>query len=505
MAAATDTGKELPLSAWHTSASTDNNLTVMTRAVRLSSPFPHGESATCGLPPVSLVPPSWPLPELKRPTKESAHEPRASDIDSGIPAQGTLPKPVGTAILTNTEVVPSKPEAMAPLASASVTTLMTSPVSAPADSATAELTGTLVIGTAAPTPPTPPPLPAGSELVKPLPAVTAMTDEGSLSVPTPIEHVTGLPLVDKVVGGSPKGRVGCVVATMSPMATVMVRSSTSSQSKQPSTSATPMQITWVKEGRTNSIRLDASEDQCVIARLEDFIDRSVQIVKLCSPASRWQTFGRFWYLNELPQCASYSLRTSLWSLERAKAIENKQQDEIAALRVDQVSHLERMKGDEEGQYWPASRVLEASGIHMVDLEVECSMLKALNTVFESECSKPKKNKDATTAELVGKLPWPDSFMILRYIESLAPSSSLASIDNVIRRLGEVPAQHGTELRETTNIGVSHALAIIKSLYPRVDLKAVVDGFAADYDEEATLKLVNKAQLATESVMDYMGL
>uniref|UniRef100_J3N126 Uncharacterized protein n=1 Tax=Oryza brachyantha TaxID=4533 RepID=J3N126_ORYBR len=143
-----------------------------------------------------------------------------------------------------------------------------------------------------------------------------------------------------------------------------------------------MLITWVKEWRTDRITLDASEDQCDIARLEDFISRSVQIMKTIEARSVTKSEALYSLGPQLENLSAVT-RDHDEVIERAKTMENKLQDEIAALRVEHVSYLERIKDKAE-------------------LEAESSRLMASNSVLELECSKLKKGKDAATVELVGK-------------------------------------------------------------------------------------------------------
>ncbi len=54
------------------------------------------------------------------------------------------------------------------------------------------------------------------------------------------------------------------------------------------------------------------------------------------------------------------------------------------------------------------------------------------------------------------------------------------------------------IKEAGSMGASLALAITKSLYPRVDIDAI-DGFADGTSEEAALDLINDAQKAADKI------
>uniref|UniRef100_J3LQS6 Uncharacterized protein n=1 Tax=Oryza brachyantha TaxID=4533 RepID=J3LQS6_ORYBR len=85
------------------------------------------------------------------------------------------------------------------------------------------------------------------------------------------------------------------------------------------------------------------------------------------------------------------------------------------------------------------------------------------------------------------------------MESLASGSSSVSLDKVALRLQEVPTRHGEELGEVAKMSASQALAITKSLYPRVELNTVTEGLATNYEPDDVLRLVNEAQVAVESI------
>uniref|UniRef100_J3KUF2 Uncharacterized protein n=1 Tax=Oryza brachyantha TaxID=4533 RepID=J3KUF2_ORYBR len=486
----------------------------MTRLGRLTNCFQGTSSRAESLGYFSLdrhlylsYPLSWPVPELKRVAEVSADEPAAKrivfnpdtelseaikDADAPCPQRSPSPPPLsrlrkpafkqgsscpgaGNCFKAGCHYSPNRHQGscwptrlIAYSVPASAAAPATPAIGASADSMITELTATPVIGAASRTPSTPPPLPVGPEVTEAMFVVTATTEERALIPTASIEHAARPPLSDEEVGGSLERRKERMVITASLMATVMFRASAR---------YVPLQlITWVKEGRTDGtgIRLDASEGQCDIARLEDFISWSVQIMK--------------------------------------------------ALKADQATAMEETKKAHTGLQAECSKLLASKA----NLEVECSKLKASNALLESECSKLNKSKDTPTTELIAEAQTRARAIveaaeaktkaaelardrlvaavqvILGSIESLALGSSLANVDDVVRRLKEVPAQHGAELRETTKMGVSHALAVIKSLYPWVDLSVVIDGFAANRDVEAALKLTNDAQPTAESVVDSIG-
>uniref|UniRef100_J3MWB3 Uncharacterized protein n=1 Tax=Oryza brachyantha TaxID=4533 RepID=J3MWB3_ORYBR len=105
-----------------------------------------------------------------------------------------------------------------------------------------------------------------------------------------------------------------------------------------------------------------------------------------------------------------------------------------------------------------SEALRSLHLHLGDFDALCRDHDEILEVLESHL----EDQDATLGEL-----------------KKCPSS--IRVDDVIQKLKEVSAAHGAELWETVKLASSHALAVIKPLYPRVELDAVCDGFAADYD------------------------
>uniref|UniRef100_J3ME29 DUF641 domain-containing protein n=1 Tax=Oryza brachyantha TaxID=4533 RepID=J3ME29_ORYBR len=184
----------------------------------------------------------------------------------------------------------------------------------------------------------------------------------------------------------------------------------SSHQVRPSSSSTPsMQITWLKEGRTDRIMLDATKDQRDIVRLEDFISRSVQIMKAIDDRSA----AKFDALRSLgPQLENLAAITCDCDevIERAKAMK------IAALRVEQVSYLERIEDQATAleKTKKAHTGLQAKCTRLLSdkakIEAESSRLIASNSVLKFESNKLKKLKDTTTAELVAKPSWYRSFI-----------------------------------------------------------------------------------------------
>ncbi|XP_006664500.1 uncharacterized protein LOC102714144 [Oryza brachyantha] len=136
-------------------------------------------------------------------------------------------------------------------------------------------------------------------------------------------------------------------------------------------------------------------------------------------------------------------------------------------------------------------------------------------MLEAECTRLKKAKDAAVPELVEAQSWAKSMVeaveartqevelardwlvtvalnVLWATPLVVEGSSLVSIDGVVQQLEKMPVAHGTELQETMKLASCHALAIVKSLYPQVEVNAICDGFAADCDEATAIKYVNEA-------------
>uniref|UniRef100_J3MWF8 Uncharacterized protein n=1 Tax=Oryza brachyantha TaxID=4533 RepID=J3MWF8_ORYBR len=162
---------------------------------------------------------------------------------------------------------------------------------------------------------------------------------------------------------------------------------------------------------------------------------------------------------------------------------------------DQHATLRELQKANTGLQAECAKLLAAKA----ELEAERSQLLASKAVLEAECTRLKKAKDTTVAELMVALD------VLEATALLAQGSSSVSIDRVVQQLEKMHAAHNVELRETAKLASSHALAIVKSLYPRVEVDAVCDGFIADCDETTAMKYVNEARKVVESVADDLGL
>ncbi|XP_015699030.1 uncharacterized protein LOC107305516 [Oryza brachyantha] len=190
-------------------------------------------------------------------------------------------------------------------------------------------------------------------------------------------------------------------------------------------------------------------------------------------------------------------------LERAKAMESRLYDQYIALR--------ELKKVNTGLQAECAKLLAVKA----ELEVECSQLSALKAALEVECSRLKKAKDTAVADLVEAQSQAKSMVeatktmtqeaelardrlitvalnVLEATPLLAQGSLSVSIDGVIQQLEKMPMTHSAELRETTKLASNHASAIVKSLYPRVEVNTICDRFAADCDEKTAVKYINEA-------------
>lgn len=80
------------------------------------------------------------------------------------------------------------------------------------------------------------------------------------------------------------------------------------------------------------------------------------------------------------------------------------------------------------------------------------------------------------------------------------SSGTNSLDavEIFNKLRTAPDVYYKNIKEAGNMGESMALAMTKSLYPKIDMDAV-DGFADGTSEEDALELINDAQKATNKI------
>src|SRR5512144_263867 len=80
------------------------------------------------------------------------------------------------------------------------------------------------------------------------------------------------------------------------------------------------------------------------------------------------------------------------------------------------------------------------------------------------------------------------------------NNGLSSLDAVksFDKLRAAPDTYFKNIKEAGSMGAGLALAMTKSLYPRIDIDAV-DGFADGTSEEAALDLISDAQTADDKI------
>ncbi len=83
-----------------------------------------------------------------------------------------------------------------------------------------------------------------------------------------------------------------------------------------------------------------------------------------------------------------------------------------------------------------------------------------------------------------------------FFNNNGPSSFDAS--EIFDKLRIAPDTYFKNIKEAGSMGASLALAMTKSLYPKIDIDAV-DGFADGTREEAALDLINDAQKAIDKI------
>jgi hypothetical protein len=69
---------------------------------------------------------------------------------------------------------------------------------------------------------------------------------------------------------------------------------------------------------------------------------------------------------------------------------------------------------------------------------------------------------------------------------------------VFDKLRVAPDTYFKNIKQAGSMGASLALAMTKSLYPKIDIDAI-DGFADGTSEEAALDLINDAQKAADKI------
>ena len=83
-----------------------------------------------------------------------------------------------------------------------------------------------------------------------------------------------------------------------------------------------------------------------------------------------------------------------------------------------------------------------------------------------------------------------------FFNNNGPSTFDAS--EIFDKLRVAPDTYFKNIKEAGSMGASLALAMTKSLYPRVDIDAI-DGFADGTSEEAALDLISDAQKAADKI------
>ncbi|XP_006653218.1 uncharacterized protein LOC102718544 [Oryza brachyantha] len=330
---------------------------------------------------------------------------------------------------------------------------------------------------------------------------------------------TALAIVSAAAAASPME--SDVPAVPPPIGTVELRARASVPLIVATTSATLPPRS--REGRTDWAGIDPSDDSKDIAKIERYIEKSVKLMKGIEARSKAKSEA----LRSLdPQLGNLdALRQDRDEiLGQAKAMESHLQAEGYLLLLDQDATLGELKKANAGLQAECAKLLAGNA----KLEAERSQLLASKAMLETECTQLKKAKDTAVAELVDAQSRAKSMVavteartqdaelardrlatvalnVLGATPLLAQGSSPVSIDGVVQQLEKMPAAHGTELRETAKLASSHALAIVKSLYPQVEVDAVCNGFTVDCDETTVMKYINEAQKAAESVADNLGL
>uniref|UniRef100_I1QDR7 Uncharacterized protein n=1 Tax=Oryza glaberrima TaxID=4538 RepID=I1QDR7_ORYGL len=80
------------------------------------------------------------------------------------------------------------------------------------------------------------------------------------------------------------------------------------------------------------------------------------------------------------------------------------------------------------------------------------------------------------------------------------NNDLSALDasEIFDKLRVAPDIYFKNIKEAGSMGASMALAMTKSLYPRVDIDAI-DGFADGTSEEAALDLISDAKKAADKI------
>uniref|UniRef100_A0A0A9HGX9 Uncharacterized protein n=1 Tax=Arundo donax TaxID=35708 RepID=A0A0A9HGX9_ARUDO len=74
-----------------------------------------------------------------------------------------------------------------------------------------------------------------------------------------------------------------------------------------------------------------------------------------------------------------------------------------------------------------------------------------------------------------------------------------------RRLEVVPGKLNEAVKEIPTLSASQALAITKSQYPRVDIKAIGEGFAAGVNDDQALDLLDEVKHVAAALSDNIHL
>uniref|UniRef100_J3KUJ4 Uncharacterized protein n=1 Tax=Oryza brachyantha TaxID=4533 RepID=J3KUJ4_ORYBR len=219
---------------------------------------------------------------------------------------------------------------------------------------------------------------------------------------------------------------------------------------RPTVAATPVVARPEARGRrADKVKADVLDDTHDIAEIKGRIEQSVRLLK-----------------------------------EHVKALESGLQGEIADLQVEDVSHRPRIKDQ--------AAALDESKKVNVTLQADCVSLLAAQACTKAECSKLSASKAVLEAECERLKNAGAAQVVLGTAQGLSTGPNAVDDKDVNRRMWELLARHTEEMREAAKMAASQVLAILKSLYPRIDLVVLPDGFAADCEPENALRLMKEA-------------
>ena len=89
--------------------------------------------------------------------------------------------------------------------------------------------------------------------------------------------------------------------------------------------------------------------------------------------------------------------------------------------------------------------------------------------------------------------------ILDILNPASKGTNISSFQQVVELVQSAPSRFKASVIEYATVACSQALSILISLYPRINIDAVKEGYAEGTSEEGALRLINEVNAASEII------